>query len=279
MDYKTILVHVDQSRHAAARIHFAAALARTHGAHLIGAAMTGLPRHVFPDGAWPIPQTLAASCFEPLYDAAGHALQQFADITAAYDISCEPRLVTDQDADALVLLARFADLVVITQDDPDEALPGQVARLPEYVALHATAPVLIVPLDWTAPAAGRHILVAWNGSAASARAAHAALPLLRRAQNVRLASFCAPTDPFAQDSAAEQAQLAASLARHGVQAQLCVRDQDADAGHAILAMADETGCDLVVMGCYGHARFREMLLGGASRTMLRSATVPVLMLH
>ncbi|WP_332878481.1 universal stress protein [Massilia sp. S19_KUP03_FR1] len=279
MEYKTILVHVDQSRHAATRIHFAAALARIHGALLIGAAMTGLPRYVFPDGAWPIPLTLAASCFEPLYDKARRALEQFADITAAYDIACEPRLVTDQDADALVLLARFADLVVVTQDDPDEALPGQVARLPEYVALHATAPALIVPLDWTAPGAGHQILVAWNGSAACARAVHAALPLLRQARNVRLASLRAPTDAFAQDIAAEQAQLAASLGRHGVQVQLCVRDEDVDAGHAILALARETGCDLIVMGCYGHARFREMLLGGASRTMLRSATVPTLMLH
>ena len=279
MDYKTILVHVDQSRHAAARIHFAAALARTHGAHLIGAAMTGLPRYVFPDGAWPIPQTLAASCFEPLYDKARRALDQFAGITAAYEIACEQRLVTDQDAEALILLARFADLVVVTQDDPNEALPGQVTRLPEYVALHATAPVLIVPLDWSAPVAGHHVLVAWNGSAAAARAVHAALPLLRHAHQVRLTSFRAPTDAFAQDSVAEQAQLAASLARHGVQAQLCVRDHDVDAGHAILELVDETGCDLVVMGCYGHARFREMLLGGASRTMLRAATVPTLMLH
>lgn len=279
MDYKNILVHVDRSRHAAARIHFAAALARTHGAHLIGAAMTGLPRYVFPEGAWPIPRTLAASCFEPLYDSARQALAQFADITATYDIGCEARLITDQDADALVLLARFADLVVITQDDPDEALPGQVTRLPEYVALHATTPVLLVPLDGTAPVAGRHILVAWNGSSASARAVHAALPLLRRAHTVHVATLRAPTDADEQDSAAEQAQLAASLGRHGVQAQLCVREHDADAGHALLALVGELGCDLVVMGCYGHARFREMLLGGTSRTMLRAATVPLLMLH
>lgn len=279
MEYKTILVHVDQSRHAAARIRFAATLARDHGAHLIGAAMTGLPRYVFPDGAWPIPETLAASCFAPLYDKADQALNQFAEIAAGYRISHEKRLVTDQDADALVLLARFCDLLVITQDDPHEALPGQVARLPEYVALNATAPVLLVPLDWTAAAAPTHALVAWNGSAPAARAVHAALPLLRRAASVHLASFCAPTDPMPENSAAEQVQLAASLARHDVQVQQCLREKDVDAGHAILALADETGCDLIVMGCYGHARFREMLLGGASRTMLRAATVPILMVH
>ena len=279
MEFKTILVHVDQSRHAAARIRYAAALAREHGAHLVGAAMTGLPRYVFPDGAWPIPQTLAASCFAPLYDKADQALNQFAEIAAGYHLSHEKRLVADQDAEALVLLSRFCDLVVITQDDPHEALPGQVARLPEYVALNATAPVLLVPLDWTAAVAPTHALVAWNGSAPAARAVHAGMPLLRRAASARLVSFCAPTDPLPEHSASEQVQLAASLARHGVLVAQCLREQDVDAGHAILAMANETGCDLVVMGCYGHARLREMLLGGVSRTMLRSATVPVLMHH
>jgi len=279
MEYKTILVHVDQSRHAADRIRYAAALARDHGAHLVGAAMTGLPRYVFPDGAWPIPQTLAASCFAPLYDNAEQALDQFAGLAAGYRISHENRLVTDEDADALVLLARFCDLVVVTQDDPQEALPGQVGRLPEYVALNATTPVLLLPRDWTGATAPTHALVAWNGSAPAARAVHAALPLLRRAASVRLVSFCAPTDPLPEPSAAEQVQLAASLARQGVHVEQCLREQDVDAGHAILAMAGETGCDLVVMGCYGHARLREMLLGGASRTMLRAATVPVLMHH
>jgi len=279
MAFKTILVHVDQSRHAAARIRYAATLARDHGAHLIGAAMTGLPRAVFPDGAWPIPQTLAASCFTPLYDKAEQALNQFAEVVADFHISHEQRLVTDQDADALVLLARFCDVVVITQDDPHEALPGQVGDLPEYVALHATSPVLLVPRDWTAATAPTHALVAWNGSAPAARAVHAALPLLRRAASVHLVSFCAPTDPLPDQHAAEQVQLAASLARQGVHVQQCLREQDVDAGHAILALADETGCDLIVMGCYGHARFREMLLGGASRTMLRAAAVPVLLHH
>jgi nucleotide-binding universal stress UspA family protein len=279
MDYKTILVHVDQSRHAAARIKFAATLARDHGAHLIGAAMTGLPRTVFHNGEWPIPLTLAASCFEPLYNAAQHALEQFEDIATTCGVSHEKRLVTDQDADALVMLGRFCDVVVITQDDPGEALPGQVTRLQEYVALNATAPVVMVPLDWTAPCTAEHVLLAWNGSAPSARAVHASLPMLRRASSVRLASFCAPAEPFGEDAAGEQAQLAASLARHGVVVQTCLREEDADAGRAILALARESRTDLIVMGCYGHSRFREMLLGGASRTLLRTSTVPLLMLH
>ena len=279
MNYKTILVHVDQSRHAAARIGYAAALARAHGAHLIGAAMTGLPRTVFGDGEWPLPASLAASCFAPLYDNASRALEQFAGIAADYQISHEKRLVTDQDAEALVRAARFCDLVVITQDDPHEALPGQVALLPDHVALNATAPVLVMPLDWTAPAPPNHVLLAWNGSIASTRAVHAALPLLRHAASVRLATFCGDAEPFADQGAFEQPQLAASLARHGIEVLACLRAREADAGQAIMALATGTGCDLVVMGCYGHARFREILLGGATRTMLRTAALPVLMRH
>ena len=98
-----------------------------------------------------------------------------------------------------------------------------------------------------------------------------------RSNSVRLVSFCAPADPFAAEADAEQAQLAASLARHQIQAQQCLRDRDVDAGGAILTMVDEIGADLLVMGCYGHSRLRELLLGGVTRTMLQAATVPVLM--
>lgn len=279
MTYKTILVHVDQSRHAPARIRYAAALAREHEAHLIGAAMTGLPRYVFSDGAWPIPQTLASSCFDPLYDHANQALDQFIDIVADYAVSHEKRLVTDQDAEALAELARFCDLVVITQDDPHEALPGQVERLPDYVALNSTAPVLLVPTDWTASGPPGHVLLAWNGSPMATRAVYAAIPLMRNAASVRLASFCGPTEPCADRSEAEQPQLAASLSRHGIYVEQCLRFQDADAGRALLTLTDETGGDLIVMGCYGQSRFREMLLGGVTRTILQAAKVPVLMMH
>lgn len=279
MDYKNVLVHVDQSRHAVARIRYAGMLARAHGGHLLGAAMTGLPRYVFSDGAWPILGSSAESCFQPLYERASQALRQFDALAAEMTVSNEKLLITDQDADALVLQARFADLVVITQNDPHEALPGQVALLPESVALASTAPVMLVPIDWTGSAAPASIVLAWNGSAAATRAVHAAIPLLQRADTVRLVSFCAPTDPFAQDSARELPRLTASLARHGVGVQECVRDQDIDAGNALLEFAHESKSDLIVMGCYGHSRFREMLAGGASRTVMRAAPVPVLMMH
>ena len=278
MAYKTILVHVDQSRHAPARIRLAAAMAREHDAHLVGAAMTGISRYVFPDGAWPLPQTLAASCFDPLYKAAQGALDQFGALAAPFEVSLEPRLVADQDSDALALLARFCDLVVITQDDPAEALPGQAVRLQEYVAVNATAPVLVVPVGWTSTAPPGAVLLAWNGSAAAANACHAALPQLRRAAAVHLATFDAGPEQRST-TLAEHAALLEWLARHGVPAQAHVRAQEADAGDGILALARTLGCDLVVMGCYGHSRFRELLLGGATRTILRSAAIPVLMAH
>lgn len=279
MNYQAILVHVDASSHAAARIGYAITLARGCGAHLIGAAMTGLPRSVLPEGVWPRPGTLEANCFEHLYRAASDALAQFSASAAAAQVACEQRLVTDQDADALALLSRFCDLLVVGQDDPQEALPGHRVPVAEYVALNASAPVLVVPHQWRQAATMNKILVAWNGSAASARAVHAALPVLRQAAQVHVATFCAPDASIARHHADEQTELANWLARHGIAVQACVRDAQTDTGHAILALAHENGCDLVVMGCYGHSRFREILLGGASRTILRSASVPVLMAH
>ena len=278
MSYKTIVVHVDQSRHASRRIEVAATLAREHGAHLIGAAMAGSPRLTLKDDAWPMPHTLAASCFEPLIDAARGALDRFAEIASTFQISYEKKLATDQDADALALLARFCDLLVISQDDPDEALPGQVGRLAEYVALNATAPVLIVPLHWPRPQLASRVLVAWNGTVQAARAVQASMPLLIRASAVQLVSFRGPAEEYGEVMlVSEQAQLTDYLARHGVRARQCVREHDADAGYAIVDLAQQSDSDLVVMGCYGHSRFREMLLGGASRSLLRGAPVPLLM--
>jgi len=276
MDYKTLLVHVDQSHHAPARIRLAAALARAHGAHLVGAAMTGVPRMLFPDGAWHIPRALAANYIDPLRDAALHALDQFDAIVAPLGISHERQLVPDQDGDALVAMARYCDLLVIGQYDRAEALPGRDRKLPEHVALSATAPVLIVPGSWATQAIGHAVLVAWNGSVAATQAVHAAVPLLQRAARVCVASFRAPLEDQGATPEDQDAMLA-YLRRHGIEGTPVVREHGVDAGHAILELAAESQCDLIVMGCYGHSRFRELLLGGASRTILRAATMPVLM--
>jgi nucleotide-binding universal stress UspA family protein len=278
MRFKTVLVHADLSRHAPARLELAAAICAEHGAHLIGAAMTGVSRTVFPDGCDAAPGTLLAGYVDPLVQSARQALDRFADIARRRGVSHESRLVSDQAPEALALLARFADLVVVSQDDPGESL-GYVpaaSHMPDFIVFNAARPVLVVPRAAGELACPRRVLLCWNGSREAAVAMATALPLLQRAAQVSLAVL-AHVFPNETASAEELDDALAFLKRHGVRAEPALRDPGRDTGRAILDLAAELACDLVVMGCFGHTRFEELLLGGASRTVLQETGLPVLM--
>jgi nucleotide-binding universal stress UspA family protein len=278
MRFKTVLVHVDLSRHAPARIALAAAICAEHGAHLIGAAMTGVSRAVFPDGFDPMPGTLLASYVDPLLQTARRALDGFEDIARRRGVSHESRLVSDQAPEALALLARFVDLVVVSQDDPDESLGylPSASRMPDYVVFNAARPVLVVPATGGPQECPRRVLLCWNGSREAAVAMAAAVPLLQRATHVSVAVF-APAFPNEAVNVADLDDLRAFLGRHAASGEYVIRDPGRDTGKAILDLAAEQACDLVVMGCFGHSRFQEILLGGASRTVLQEAALPVMM--
>ncbi|MCS0580771.1 universal stress protein [Massilia pinisoli] len=276
MDYKTIVVHVDESRHAPARIRYAARLAREHGALLLGAAFTGVSRAVFPTGFDIRPGTLEASCFEPLEVNARRTLTAFDAIAAEERTAHDTRLVCDQPDEGLARLARFADLVVVSRDDPDEAPAGSVVRLPDYVILNAARPVVIVPHRAEPPALPGRILLAWDGGKEASLALSASLPLLERASAVVIADLAGTAGG---DFQAQLADVRAWLTRHGIQADTLLGAAARDEGGALLDLARAQGADLLVMGCYGHSRLRELCLGGASRTVLAEADIPVLLAH
>jgi nucleotide-binding universal stress UspA family protein len=119
-------------------------------------------------------------------------------------------------------------------------------------------------------------LLAWDGGMAASRAIEAALPLLRQARLATLAVFNADT-VYAAHGQEPGADLARFLTRHGVNVEVVVRETGSDVGDALLALGAEIGADLLVMGCYGHTRFRELLLGGTSRSILTRMNLPVLM--
>ena len=278
MSYKTILVHADHSRHADERVRVAARLALSQGAHLVGAAMTGLSRYLYQDSSIDLARTVVAVHMEALYQRAGDALAHFEQLASAAGApTCERRLVDDEPAGALALQSRYADLVVLSQTDPAGAPAGLGPRLPDYVMLHSARPVLVVPYAGTFERLGDNVLVAWDASMEATRAVTNAIPLLKRARHVTIAVF----NPTAFDNHGEQpgADIALYLARHGVNIEVALQQTGIEVGEAMLSLAAERGYDLIVMGGYGHARLRELLLGGATETLLRSMTVPVLMSH
>jgi len=274
MSYKTIVVHVDQSKHAQARIRFAAAIACAHEAHLVGAAMTGISRFIYPDG------TVALdTVFNDLRNAANRDLDQFEEIAKkAGVLSYERRLSEDDTAAGLALQARYADLVVVSQTDRNEAGDGGPNDIAEYVMLNSARPVLTMPYAGQFDGRARNVLIAWDGSMEATRAISNALPLLKRAQQVNVVLFnvARGSSVHGQEPGAD---IALFLARHGVKVNLTNQFTELDIGNALLSLAADKGSDLLVMGGYGHTRLREVLLGGVTLTILKTMTLPVLMSH
>jgi nucleotide-binding universal stress UspA family protein len=276
MSYKSIVVHADQSPHAAQRLRVAARLANEAGAHLIGAAMTGVSRFLYQDASIDLTRTVLAIQMESLHAQAERSLEAFdAAAAAAGVLSYERRLLDDDPTGALAQQARYADLVVVSQTDLDDPHGRLFPDLPEYVVLNGGRPVLVLPYAGRFDDFGRHALLAWDGSIEATRATANALPMLRKAAKVSVAVFNPGLDHGQQPGA----DIALYLARQGVEVNVLVQPTSLDVGNALLSVAADIQADLLVMGGYGHTRFRELLLGGVTANILRTMTMPVLMSH
>jgi nucleotide-binding universal stress UspA family protein len=272
MTYKTILVHIDETPRRAERLQLACALAARFDAHLVG---------LFAVGAVRIPSYALAEAGPVIRDIedrrrgqAAHAAQQeFRNAERGGNGKSEWRVSEEDAAAAVRLSARYADLVVLGQPEPGEALARGFA---EEVILAAGRPVLMVPYAGRFPDAGKRVLVAWNASREAARAVTDALPLLSRAQSVEVVAF----DSAGDHGEVPGADVALFLSRHGVKASAARQSAPGvDVGSQILSRAADVDADLIVMGAYGHSRLRELALGGATRSVLDAMTVPVLMAH
>ena len=278
MSYKTILVHCDASPRASRRLGVAAELAERFGAHLVGVHVREpFDSPAFVDGMMPM-DALIASYQEMADTDLATAAAAFEKSVKGLHLPTEWRVQDGYVVDELTVQARYADLLVVGQADPDDpSMPPD--DLPEAVALATGRPVLVVPRDGLVAKPGKTVLLCWNASRESARAASDALPFLVAAEQVIV--LVVDPKPSASGHGAEPgADVAAWLTHHGVP--VTVQREvaaDSDVGSVILSRAADLGADLIVMGLYGHSRLREMVLGGASRTVLSDLTVPVLMAH
>lgn len=279
MNFKTLLVHVDTSKQAAIRIDLAAQMAMKYDAHLIGVAMTGISRVVFQDNPIRPPDPVLLHHVDALRDHARRALQQFEDRAHLAGVpSIESRLVDDDPAAGMSIQTRYADLTVIGQFDPDDPVPGLMSDFPASVMMQSAHPVLIVPFASQSIKPFSRALIAWDASMTATRAVSGALPLLQTASVVDVVVFNASAQEEAYGEV-PGSDLGLYLARHGVSVNVISRRTDIDIGNALLSLCADQGSDLLVMGGYGHTRFREILLGGATQTVLESMTLPVLMSH
>lgn len=281
MAYKTILVHVDESKHAAKRILLAAKIAMMEEAHLIGAAAAAPPDGFHLPGVASEGAGVLSVYLDLLQERADKALAAFdACIDQAGVTSYESRTAAQETGAALNHQARYCDLIVLGQPDPEEAILGYRTGVMEDVILHSGRPVLIVPYTGQCDDPGKRIFIAWDASLEAMRAVTMAIPLLKRAELVQVTVFASPklADRHGEQSGTN---ISLYLARHGikVQATCLVLAPGIDAGTAIQSQSDYFNADMLVMGCYGHSRFREIFLGSATQTVLRRMAVPVLMAH
>lgn len=276
MTYPTILVHVDESARSAERVGLAAQLALRGAAHLIGVAPTGVSRFLYHSMPPDKDDATLALHLDMLRAQSRSALAAFeAQCHGAGVASCEARVIDDEAGAGINLHGRAADLIVVGQGD-----------LATHVISGAGRPVLVAPHACSASTVGRRVLVAWDGGREAARALQLALPLLKEAEQLDIAVFEVPSDPHTVADA-----LAADprpwLLRHGITASLALHapqhqrrlNRRHEVGERLLALAGDRQADLLVMGAYGHSRFRESLLGGVTRTVLEAMHLPVLMAH
>lgn len=276
MGLKDLLVHVDNDPACATRLDVAAALAAQHGAHLTGLHAMGWPRfqgYVEVE----LPPTFLDEQRRQLEERARQAEERFHERTHRLGVRGEWRVDTGDVVGTMKLHARYADLTVVGQGLDLADAPYDLAFLPEELALGVGRPVLVVPRYGTFGTIGQRALIAWNGSREATRAVHDAIPLLKLATKVTVLSIDPEGEPGPRVPGAD---IALHLARHGIAAEAdWTPGLDIAVGDILLSRAADLGVDLIVMGSYGHSRAREMVLGGATRHVLKQMTVPVLMSH
>ena len=274
---RDILVNLAQGVETDRACDFAASLASSFGAHLTGLSVAyEIDVPPFYMGALPTDFIDA----QVLENQAG-AEKASARCTAAASAAGVPHEVRSLSAslgvaaNSFAEMARLFDLTVVAQPDPDR--PGPEEVIAETVLMESGRAVLIVPYVQTKPFSAERAVVAWDGSRPAARALAEALPLLHRSKEVeifRVVSHLDEEDTVGPD-------VVRHLSRHGLNAK--VRKLPVTSGEpiaaAILNEVADQGADFVVMGGYGHSRIRELVLGGVTREILATMTVPVLMAH
>lgn len=284
--FKDILVPLIDVYADAIALDAAISLARASGGRV--AALIVVPLFVppaFEFGAIP------TEIYAGLHDEARRHGRELADATRAryreLDVPLEIRVVETEllpTARVAALHACYSDLVLVAT--PLVATPNDDARRDTAesvfleVLLNSGRPVLRVP-ESTARASipPRRIVVAWQPTREASRAVHDALPLLRGAKQIELVTV-APVVGESRHGEVPGADIAAHLARHGCRVDVVRLPRAGEsAGDVVLAYAASTKADMIVSGGFGHSRLREQWLGGFTRTICESATIPVLFSH
>lgn len=271
-----LLVHLDASPQAAQRLAAACRIAQSHGAAVTGLyavtpSVVTLP--FAPEGAG-----VAAALREMDDELRTRARAEFDRVLAKPGMQATWAEVGDDPImGVFAQQALYADLLVLGQHDPaSTAATGVPVDFAESVVLASGKPALILPYIGASSSIGDTVVIAWKPTREAARAVSAALPLLQRSRRVHVLSWSGADEAVS----GQRLDLDSYLKLYGVEATWHRQTgQPGLLGEVLLSRAFDLEANLLVMGCYGHSRAREWVLGGTSRTVLQSMTLPVLMAH
>ncbi len=273
-----IVVHIPIDRSSEHIIDCAVSVASCFDAHLDGIACV----YQSLNSVIAFEASAAAAAGATEYDTgaelAADALDRFEIAARRAGISHGVKTVCDSPYPASQTLAktsRLYDLNIVAQ--PDHAMPSPSDLLPEAVLFNSGRPMLMVPYIHVGPLKLKRVLICWDGGRPASRAIHDAMPFLHKAKLIDVVTVNGNNSTASEVSAAA---LIAHLARHDISADVQQPTADASNIHnAILSLAADKSSDLIVMGGYGHSRLREFILGGVTRGMFESLTVPALISH
>lgn len=252
---------------------YAITVARTFDAHLAGvfAEQTNAPIFFMPEG---LPAAAIADILAENKEAARSAIERFEAAVKGSLLSVEHRLV--EAPASFSEMARRFDLSVVMQSDNNNGVNNDI--LIEATLFESGRPVIVVPYIQREGMNLNRIVCCWDGSRAAARAINDALPLLQKARAVEL--LIVTNEKTDNGREIRGVEIGSHLARHGIKVEVEILPAaDVDVANVILSRVAECSASMIVMGGYGHSRFREFILGGATRGVLTTMTVPVFISH
>lgn len=276
--YRKLLVHIPTERSPRPAIDGSISLATTFGADLEAIAVGYESVNDVPfvaEGGVAMAPLFEAQHEEAIARAqAALAVFEFEAKTAKIVYKC--RAIGGSFAEAADIIgatARLVDLTIVSQPEPSQAVSDNA--MPPEILFRSGGPVLVMPYTFRGALNIGRIGILWDGSRLAARALRDAMPLLSKATALTILTVNEPVS-----AAASPDHLAAHLAKQGLPARILALQSDhSNIQPTILSAAAEECLDLLVMGGYGHSRFQEVMLGGVTRDMFRSMTVPTLMSH
>jgi nucleotide-binding universal stress UspA family protein len=274
---KDLVVNLPVGNRPTAAVDYAISIAEAFGAHISGIAFAYEPV-VAPTVMGGVPADwIEAQRAETAKDA-NTAIARFEAAAERAGLSAEHRMLPATVGGAADLFGRIArrfDLSVVGQPEPDR--PGPEELITESALFESGRPVIVVPYIQKQPLKLDRVLVCWDGSRTATRAMADSLPLLLRAKAIDVVLVA---NGRSKSNEIPGADIGQHLARHGLKIEVKrIVAADTDVPNTILSYAADCSADFLVMGGYGHSRLREFVLGGATRGILSSMTVPALMAH